>query len=251
MTPRLKSPLLECVAGTSVFAAILGIILSCGGTGTVLSPATGTRDNISVLTILSHLSPGTTALPSQLSQGVPLVAMAFQGTQPYQQVQIQQSFQGLSCDAFEPGSKVNQSNARAGFIPIQVLSDPFIMLSNQTVPGSFNELPICAGVFSQVGGGRDLVSGGTLTSPGTPVFGDGTLSTLIVTGRSVEGQQIGCSDLQNTAPVHGSDLIQPYFVIENNSVVLAMGSSQLSLHCQLNIATGDQAGSLSVNWVKM
>jgi hypothetical protein len=39
------------------------------------------------------------------------------------------------------------------------------------------------------------VSGGTLTDPGTPIYLDGTLSTLVVTGRSVNGTLIRCSDL--------------------------------------------------------
>jgi len=66
----------------------------------------------------------------------------------------------------------------------------------------------------------------------------------------VAGQQIRCSDLTDTAGVHDSDLVQPYFVIDTNSVVLAVGSTQLPLTCQLNIAPGDQAGSISVQWAK-
>ena len=83
------------------------------------------------------------------------------------------------------------------------------------------------------------------------MYTDGTLSTLIVTGISVAGQQIRCSDLSDTAAVFDSDLVQPYFVIDTNSVVLAVGSTQLSLTCKLNIAAGDQAGSISVQWAKI
>lgn len=39
----------------------------------------------------------------------PLVTMAFQSSPP-QPAKIQQSFQGLSCGAFQPGSKVNYSD---------------------------------------------------------------------------------------------------------------------------------------------
>jgi hypothetical protein len=106
---------------------------------------------------------------------------------------------------------------------------------------------------AHAGGGTNLVTqrGGTLQNPGVPIYTDGTLTALIVTGISVAGQQIHCSDLTDTAVVHDSDLVQPYFVIDTNSVVLAVGSSQLPLTGQLNIASGDQAGSVSVQWAKI
>ena len=189
--------------------------------------------------------------------------MAFQSSQ--QTSTIQQSFQGLSCDAFQdPGAKVNLSGAATGFIPVQVLADPYIIYNQHDGQG-FIYYSICQGVFSQVGGGtsipgpdapipnpgEDRTGSGTLTNPGTAIYADGTLSTLIVTGISLAGQQIRCSDLTDTAAVHDSDLVQPYFVIGTNSVVLAIGGTQLPLTCQLNIAPGDQAGSISVQWAKI
>ena len=84
-----------------------------------------------------------------------------------------------------------------------------------------------------------------------PIFTDGTLSTLIVTGTSVAGKQIRCSDLTDTAVVHDADLVQPYFVIDSNSVVLAVGANQLPLTCKLTLDTGDAAGSVSVQWAKI
>ena len=71
------------------------------------------------------------------------------------------------------------------------------------------------------------------------------------TGSSRPGKQIRCSDLTHTAPVHDSDLVQPYFVIGTNAVVLAIGGTQLPLTCTLNIDQGDQAGSISVQWAKI
>jgi hypothetical protein len=120
-------------------------------------------------------------------------------------------------------------------------------------------------VFSQIGGGtsipgpdavipnpgEDPTGSGTLTNPGTAVYADGTLSTLIVTGFSVSGKQIRCSDLTHTAVVHDSDLVQPYFVIDTNSIVLGVGSTQLPVTCQLNIDPGDEAGSVAVQWAKI
>ncbi len=171
--------------------------------------------------------------------------MAFQGAQQ-QTAQVQQSFQGLSCGAFQPGSKLNWSGATTGFIPIEVLGDPFIL------GGVGGEQSVCGGVFAQPGGGTNLTpNGGTLTNPGVQIYTDGTLSTLIVTGVSVNGKQIRCSDLTDTAIVHDSDLVQPYFVIDTNSVVLAIGSTRLSLTCHLNIDAGDQVGSVAVQWAKI
>ncbi len=250
MSPTAKEHLIESVTCTAVCAILFGLVVSCGGGGSPLSNSL-TGPNAKIARILSHLSPTTAALPRSSTQS-PLIAMAFQGSQQ-QASQIQQSFQGLSCNAFvDPLAQVNSSGASTGFIPIQVMGDPFI---KGPPPVSFST--ICWGVFAQIGGGTSLIApgggtlgAGTLTNPGTLIYEDGTLSTLIVTGISLAGQPIRCSDLTDTAVVHDSDLVQPYFVIDTNSVVLAVGSTQLPLTCQLNIAPGDQAGSISVQWAK-
>jgi len=258
---RAKERLFESVTCTAVFAIVFGLVVSCGGGApSLLNSIKGTASKSPVARILSHLSPTSAALPHTSTQP-PLIAMAFQSSQ--QASQIQQSFQGLSCDAFTPGTEVNWSGSTTGFIPIQVLGDPWITGSpNSNAPGGFNFSSVCYGVFAQLGGGTSLlplvgpggapgVGGGTLASPGTAIYADGTLSTLVVTGISLAGEQIRCSDLTDTALVHDSDLVQPYFVIDTNSVVLAVGSTQLPLTCQLNIARGDQAGSISVQWAKI
>jgi len=257
MSSTAKGRLIESVTCTAVFAIVYGLIVSCGGGGSPLNSIT--HGSSSAARILSHLSTTTAALPRSSTQA-PLLAGLFQTSQP-QASQIQQSFEGLSCDAFIPGTRVNWSGATTGFIPIQVLGDPWIILPDSGTPGGFNFYPVCYGVFAQLGGGTSLlpsigptgapgVGSGTLTNPGTTIYADGTLSTLIVTGISVAGKQIRCSDLTHTAGVHDSDLVQPYFVIDTNSVVLAVGGTQLPLTCQLNIDQGDQAGSISVQWAK-
>jgi hypothetical protein len=147
---------------------------------------------------------------------------------------------------------------------MQVLGDPYIIHPDPNAIGGFDYYSVCQGVFSQVGGGTsipgpgaavpnpgaDPTGSGTLTNPGTAIYADGTLSTLIATGYSVAGKQIRCSDLTHTAAVHDSDLVQPYFVIDTNSVGLAVGGTQLPLTCKLNIDQADQAGSISVQWAK-
>ena len=96
---------------------------------------------------------------------------------------------------------------------MQVLADPYIIHPNPNAIGGFDYYSVCQGVFSQVGGGTstpgpdavvpnpgaDPTGSGTLTNPGTAIYADGTLSTLIVTGYSVAGKQIRCSDLAHTA----------------------------------------------------
>jgi hypothetical protein len=250
-----KNRLIELATCTAVFAIVFGLIVSCtGGGSSPLNRITGGAR------ILSHLSSATAAFPASGAHA-PLIAAAYLTTQQ-QASDIQQSFQGLSCDSFIPGTKVNSSGANTGFIPIQVLGDPWIIDPDSRSPWGFYPYPVCEGVFAQIGGGTSLipplpppappvVGSGTLTNPGTAIYADGTLSTLIVSGISVAGKQIRCSDLTHTAAVHDSDLVQPYFVIDTNSVVLGVGSTPLPLTCQLNIDPGDEAGSIAVQWAKI
>lgn len=265
MSPTAKEQLIKSATCTAVFAVLYGLIVSCGGGGSLLNRITPSSS--STARILSSLSPTTAALPQSSSRAPLLAAMVFQSSQSAST--IQQSFQGVSCDASfnasavpQPGSKVNWSGSTTGFIPIHVLGDPWIILPNSIVPGGISFYPVCDGVFAQVGGGTSLlpsvgpggepgVGAGTLANPGTAIYADGTLSTLIVIGASLAGKQIRCSDLTHTAAVHDSDLVQPYFVIGTNAVVLAIGGTQLPLTCTLNIDQGDQAGSISVQWAKI
>jgi hypothetical protein len=237
---NLKSDLLRSAVCSAVFAGVFYLIAACNNKGnTTIIP----RSIKGLIRLVSHTTPNMVGLPSNLNSNQPFMATFFQATQ--QPSQIQQSFQGGSCGGDTAGAVVNSSGATTGFIPIQVPVEPDIQIPQGTPKLA------CSGVFSQIGGGVDSVSGGTLTNPGTPMYLDGTLSTLVVTGRSVNGSPIRCSDLTTTFPVKDQQLIQPYFVIDNNSVILAIGTNQLQFTCSLNIPTGDHAGFISVQWAKI
>jgi hypothetical protein len=231
-----KNDFLHSVVCSAVFAAVFGIVVACGhGTMNTITGSPG------LVRLINHLSPNMIGLPNSLNASRPFMATFLQTSQ--QTSQIQQSFEGQSYGAGEPGAYVNHTNATTGFIPLCVPAEPGIQGMGYTLP--------CYGAFTQIGGGVDVFTGGTLTNPGTPMYFDGTLSTLIVTGRTVNGILIRCSDLTTTVPVHDQDLVQPYFVIDNNSVILGIGTTQLPFTCSLNIPAGEQAGSLFVQWAKI
>ena len=93
--------MIESATCTVVFAIVFGIV-SCTG-GTPFNIITGPNAR-SMGWMLSHLFPTTAALPHSGTQA-PLIAALFQTSRH----PIQQSFQGLSCGAFEPGSIGNWS----------------------------------------------------------------------------------------------------------------------------------------------
>jgi hypothetical protein len=109
----------------------------------------------------------------------------------------------------------------------------------------------CEGVFSQIGGGVDQISGQTLTNPGLPMFLSGTLTSLVVTGVTANGNQIRCSDLTTTVSVNDGDMVEPYFVIATNSVILGIGTTQLPFACTLKVPSGDQVNNLVVQFAKI
>ena len=201
--------------------------------------------------LVSHSIPNMISFPGNLNSKQPILAGFFQTT-PQTPTQLQQSFQGYcgsgtgAQQAVQFNTPLNVSGAKTGFIPIQVPLEPII-----PVPLQKTQVGVCGSVFPGVGGGVDSVSGGTLTNPGTPVYLDGTLSTLVVTGFTVNNVLMRCSDLTTKVQVHDQDLVQPYFVIDSNSVVLAIGTNQLPFTCNLNIPTGDQASYISVQWAKI
>jgi hypothetical protein len=244
---NLKNDLLRSAVCTAVFGVVFGFIVACNTS----SPTLTAPKNISeMVRLVSHTVPNIIDLPKNLNGERPLMASLFQVTP--QSAQIQQSFQS-SCGDDVGGtaaSAVNFSGAAAGFIALRVPLDAMIQVpSKGTQPAT--QLNVCGGLFSQIGGGLDSVNGGTLTNPGTPMYLDGTLTTLVVTGRTLSGAVIRCSDLSTTVQVHDQDLVQPYFVINNNSVILAIGTNQLPFTCNLNVPSGDQASFLSVQWAKI
>lgn len=244
---NLKDDIRRSIVCTAVFAAVFGLIVACSKSS---NPTTVTGNVGALIRLVSHTNPNMIGLPNNLNSNQPFMASFFQ-VAPQQTSQIQQSFQGggvCGNGASATGALVNPSGATTGFIPLEVPVESDI--HNPQDPS--NPFPLaCSGVFSQIGGGVDLVSGGTLTDPGTPMYLDGTLSTLVVTGRSVNGTLIRCNDLTTTFPVKDQDLVQPYFVVDNNSVILGIGTTQLPFTCNLNIPKGDQAAVLSVQWAKI
>jgi hypothetical protein len=238
---NLKDDVRRSVVCTAVFAAVFGLIVACSKSS---NPTTITGNIGGLIRLVSHTTPNMIGLPNNLNSNQPFMATFFHAASQ-QASQIQQSFQGESCGGDTQGAVVNSSGATTGLIPIQVPTEPDIQIPQGTPRLA------CGGVFSQIGGGVDTVSGGTLTNPGTPMYFDGTLSTLVVTGRSVNGSPIRCSDLTTEVSVKDQQLVQPYFVIDNNSVILGIGTTQLPFICSLNIPTGDQPGFISVQWAKI
>lgn len=242
---NLKDDLRRSAVCTAVFAAVIGLVVACSKSS---NPTTIMGNVGGLIRLVSHITPNMVGLPNNLNSNQPFMATFFQ-VAPQQTSQIQQSFQGggvCGNPVTATGAVVNFNGATTGFIPLEVpLEADIVDIHN--VPLN----PACAGVFSQIGGGVDTVSGGTLTNPGTPIYLDGTLSTLVVTGRSVNGTLIRCSDLMTTFSVKDQQLVQPYFVIDNNSVVLGIGTTQLPFTCNLNIPTGDQAAVITVQWAKI
>jgi hypothetical protein len=46
-------------------------------------------------------------------------------------------------------------------------------------------------------------------------------------------------------------MVQPYFVIATNSVILGIGTNQLPFTCNLNVPSGDQIYYVDVQWAKI
>jgi hypothetical protein len=152
--------------------------------------------------------------------------------------QLQQTFDGQ-------GPCLQVAMPSSGYIPIWYYME-------NGLGGPFGKAPlVCSGVFSQIGGGVDQISGLTLTNPGVPMFLSGTLTTLVATGVTVGGAQIRCSDLTTTVSVNDGDMVQPYFVIGSNSIIVAIGTNQLPFTCSLNVPQGDQVSNVVVQFAKI
>ena len=231
---KLNSSLRECIICTAVFATVFGLIVSCGG-GNPMQSLTPTVGN-AVVRLVNYTRPINVALPSNSNTSEPVLAGFFQAQT--QGSKLQQTFNGQ-------GPCLNVPMPSSGYIPI------WLYMENG-IGGPFGKGNLaCEGVFSQIGGGIDQLSGKTLTNPGVAMFLDGTLTTLVTTGVTVNGNQIRCSDLTTTVAVHDGDLVQPYFVIASNSVILGIGTNQLPLTCNLNVPAGDQVQVLVVQFAKI
>jgi hypothetical protein len=228
-----NSSLVQSVVCTAVFATIFSLIVACGG-GKSIQAITGSSSS-SMIRLFNHTRTAMVSVPAGLSGKQPFMASFFQATQGSQ---LQQSFDGQ-------GPCLPSAMPSTGYIPF------YLYMAND-IGGAFGQgSSACAGVFSQIGGGVDQISGQTLVNPGLPMFLSGTLTTLVATGVTVKGNQIRCSDLTTTAPVNDGDMVQPYFVIATNSVILGVGTTQLPFTCNLNVPLGDQVLKLAVQFAKI
>lgn len=166
------------------------------------------------------------------------MATLFQ-TQPASQ--LQQSFQG-TCP-FSDYYPLPSS----GYIPFELPDENLI---GGFYTGATGNDP-CSGVFAQIGGGVDQVSGLTLVNPGTPMIFGGTLTTLVATGITNNGNYVRCTDVTTTASVNDGDKVEAYFAPATNSVILGVGTTQLPFVCNLTISPGDQIRYASVQFAKI
>jgi hypothetical protein len=210
---KLNSSFVQSVVCTAVAATIIGLIVACGGgrsLRTITNPIGSTAG--SVVRLVNHTKPIMVTVPAALSATQPFMATFFQTPQA---PQLQQSFDGQ-------GPCLQVAMPSSGYIPI------WLYMENG-IGGPFGKGSLaCQGVFSKIGGGVDQISGQTLVNPGLPMFLGGTLTTLVATGVTVNGKQIRCSDLTTAVSVNDGDMVQPYFVIATNSVILGIGTKQLS-----------------------
>jgi hypothetical protein len=228
-----RQSLLQSVICTAVFATIFGLIVACNGKSSSFS--SNILGTSGLARLVSHTTPVNLAIPRGISSATPLMAAMFQSSSSSQ---LQQTFDGQ-------GPCLSVSMPSSGYIPI------WFYMENG-IGGPFGKGALaCSGVFSQIGGGVDQISGQTLTNPGVPMFESGTLTTLVATGVTVGGAQVRCSDLTTTVSVNDGDMVQPYFVIASNSVIMGIGTNQLPFTCNLNVPQGDQVNNLVVQFAKI
>lgn len=233
---KLRESLLQSILCTATFAVIFGLIVSCGGGNPMQILTNPTGSTKGVVRLVNHTTPVNVILPTHSNNLAPVLAALFQ-TQT-QGSQLQQTFNGQ-------GPCLSGPLPSSGYIPI------WLYMENG-IGGPFGKGNLaCSGVFSQIGGGVDQFSGKTLANPGVAMFLDGTLTTLVTTGVTVNGNQIRCDDLTTTVAVHDGDLVQPYLVIASNSIILAIGTNQLPFSCNLNVPAGDQVSALVVQFAKI
>lgn len=230
-----KAGLLESIVCTAVFALVFSLVVSCGGSGNIMQTLTATTN--ATVRLVNHIKPVMVTIPPKVSSTQPFMA-AFLQSGSQGSSQLQQSFEGQ-------GPCLGVAMPSSGYIPIWYYME-------NGIGGPFGTGSLaCSGVFSQIGGGVDQISGKTLSNPGVPMFLSGTLSTLVATGVTVNGNITRCSDLTTTVPVNDGQLVQPYFVIANNSIVVGIGTTQLAFTCNLNVSPGDQVYNLVVQFAKI
>jgi len=233
---RFKENLIHSIVCTTIFAIVLGIVVSCGGGGSSLRQIVGSN---ALIRLFVDPTPAMTIIPRGISSS-PMVAGFFQTSSGSQ---LQQSFTEDGPCNYGNGS--NPIIPTSGYIPFQGNNTGTFMLNGKTVALA------CEGVEAQIGG-PDQITGGTLSSPGGyPVYFSGTLTTLVATGMTAGGATIHCSDLTTTVSVQDGQAVEAYYAAATVSVVLAIGTNQLPFTCNLNIPAGDQIKYIQAQWAKI
>jgi hypothetical protein len=228
-----KDNLMHSIACTIVFAVVFGVVIACSSNNPQ-SQMFGGGGNV-LVRLFKSTKPVMTVIPKDLSNG-PLLAALLQTSSSGSK--LQQSFG-------EDGPCLQGTMPASGYIPFQGNDTGGILLNGQVVAGA------CEGVFNQIAG-TDQITGGTLQSPGGyPMYFDGTLTSLVVTGTTVAGATIRCSDLATTVSVQDQQPVEAWYVIASSSVILASGQTQFPFTCNLNIPAGDQLKYIGAQWAKI
>jgi hypothetical protein len=232
---RFKESLVHSVVCTTIFAIVFGIVVSCGGGGSSLRQIAGSS---ALIRLVADPKPSMKAIPRGLSDS-PLLASFFQTSSGSQ---LQQSFEesGPCFSLSVPFTPWPTS----GYVPFGGVNTGDFVLNGQV-------LPACLGDEATIGG-PDQITGATLAPPGGyPVYFSGTLTTLVVMGTTVGGASLRCSDLTTTVAVQDGQVVEAYYAVAAQSVVLAIGTSQLPFTCNLNIPAGDQINYIQAQWAKI
>lgn len=213
-----QSQLFQSIACTAVFAAILGVVVSCGGgsnLGTIMNPA-----GAAIARIANHPTGHASIYPHSTSGA--FLAALFQ-TSGTTGSQLPESFEG-TCDVTG--------------ISAAVLDTGFTVLN---VPNGTQCSPTSVNVVGAVGGAGNA---------GISVALGGTITVLKVSVVTQANQRLRCIVTNGTAAVNDNDTIQPYYNFSTNTAVLGIGSNQLPVSCQVPVAAGDQAVKIAVEWSK-
>jgi hypothetical protein len=206
---------------TSVFASLIILsLIACGGAAGVLPGLPGMPGALSKL-IHIHSKSGVSARIYPTGSGKVQVAAMFQAGAPAAS-SIAQSYD-FTCTVFQA-----------------VTPSPFIPIDNSSNDG------ICHG------GG----SAAFLTPTAKKTFFDGTLTSLIVTGKTVSGAGFECRDITNTLAIQDNSLSQPFIDTINHKIIVfnqsVTGAPTAAPFACPNIGSDtDQVNTIEVQFAKI
>jgi hypothetical protein len=233
---RFKESLVHSVVCTTIFAIVFGIVVSCGGGSSSLRQIAGSSG---LIRLLANPKPSMTVIPKGMSNS-PLLATFFQTSSG---AQLQQSFAETGPCFYRSEPPIPWPTN--GYIPFQGAGTGEFVLNGQIV-----QVP-CLGDEATIGG-PDQATGAVLGPPaGYPVYFSGTLTTLVAIGTTVGGAPVRCSDLTTTVAIQDGQVVEAYYAVATQSVVLAIGTSQLPFTCNLTIPAGDQIAYIQAQWAKI